>query len=329
MTNRIMSVKIGETVSSPFQATSGVPQGSHLGPYIFLLYLNDINFCLKCYKLSYADDFKLFWLVNNEEDAKFLQEQLHIFEKWCVINRMVLNPLKCSVVTFSRKKLPTSFEYKLHGEILNRFESIKDLGIMLDSKLTFRDHIAYIVNKSSKTLGFVFRATKKFKDPLCIKALYCALVRSILEYGCVVWSPHYQNGVQRIEAIQRKFVRFALRNLPWSDPWNLPNYEDRCKLLGIDILSVRRDVAKASFLSDLILGNIDCAELLQLIDFNVRHRNLRSHYFLRLPNSRTNYGYNEPVSSMCRILNRCYSSFDLHLPRSSLKTKFTLALRQS
>ncbi|XP_055614779.1 uncharacterized protein LOC129761101 [Toxorhynchites rutilus septentrionalis] len=125
-----------------------------------------------------------------------------------------LNPSKCSVISFSRKRSSIIFEYKLHGVKLDRVSTIKDLGVMLDSKLTFRDHVSYIIAKASRTLGFIFRVTKRFKD------VHCSLVRSILEYACVVWSPYYQNSVHRIESIQRKFIRFALRNLPFT---NLPN----------------------------------------------------------------------------------------------------------
>lgn len=110
---------------------------------------------------------------------------------------------------------------------------------MLDSKLTYKDHISYISSNASAQLGFIFRVCKHFKDIHCLKTLYCSLVRSILEYGSVVWAPFYQNSIQRLEAVQRKFVRYALRHLPWNDPVQLPSYEDRCKRIGLDFLSVR------------------------------------------------------------------------------------------
>lgn len=327
LVGRQMSVKIGSTISMPFRVTSGVPQGSHLGPYIFLLYLNDVNFTLKCFKLSYADDFKLYYPVNRMVDAVFLQSQIDVFYEWCDANMMILNATKCSVISFSRKRSGVRYGYKLLDTTLQRVECIKDLGIILDSKLTFRDHISYITSKASKTLGFVFRLTKHFKDVYCMKALYCALVRSILEYASVVWSPYYQNGIQRIEAVQRKFLKYCLRNLPWRDPLNLPSYENRCNLIDINLLSNRRNVAKASFISDLLQSHIDSPELLRLVNLNIRGHNLRTNDFLHVPLSRTNYGYNEPMSSMCRTFNRCSSVFDFELPRTALKKKFTLALR--
>ncbi|XP_058828267.1 uncharacterized protein LOC131688131 [Topomyia yanbarensis] len=298
---RQMSVKIGDTLSLPFAATSGVPQGSHLGPIIFLLYMNDVHLLLKCVKLSYADDFKLFTIVKCLDDARLLQCDLEIFANWCSNNQMVLNASKCSVISFTRKHSLIIFNYELYGNNLRRDTSVKDLGVILDSKLTFRDHVSYVTSKASRTLGFIFRTAKNFRNVHCLKSLYCSLVRSILEYASVVWAPFYQNSISRIESVQRKFLRFALRHLPWNDPINLPAYEDRCKLIGLDLLSCRRNVAKALFVSDIIQGNIDCSALLQQLNFNIHRRVLRSHTFFRLPVARTNYGHNEPIACMSLV----------------------------
>lgn len=140
--DRSMSVKIGIHNSSAFKVTSGVPQGSHLGPFIFLLYLNDVNLRLKCFKLSFADDFKLYSTVKRAADAAFLQDQLNEFSDWCDINRMILNPEKCCVITFTRKRQPILHDYSLKRIVLKRESVVKDLGILLDSKMTFKDHIS-------------------------------------------------------------------------------------------------------------------------------------------------------------------------------------------
>ncbi|XP_055615435.1 uncharacterized protein LOC129761723 [Toxorhynchites rutilus septentrionalis] len=325
LTGRTMSVKIGDFISSPFDVTSGVPQGSHLGPLIFVLYLNDVNSVLKCMKLSYADDFKLFVRVNNRDDATFLQRQLEIFASWSEANCMSLNSSKCSVISFSRKHTTIQYDYELFGSILNRVTCIKDLGIILNSKITFSEHIAYAVSKASKALGFIFRTTKHFTDIQCLKVLYCSLVRSILEYASVVWAPYYHNNIQRVESVQRKFVRYALRRLHWNDPQNLPRYEDRCKLLGLDQLCVRRNTARVVFVYDLIQANIDCSGLLSCINFNVRRRNLSNHEFLRLPTARTNYSHHEPVASMARTFNRHFENIDFHISRNRIKNRLRQA----
>lgn len=243
------------------------------------------------------------------------------------VNRMVLNATKCSVITFTRKRSTICFNYTLSNSSLNRVSSVKDLGVVLDCKLSFAEHISYIVSKASKVLGFVFRVAKDFRQTSCLKALYCSLVRSILEYCSVVWAPFYQNGNERIEKVQRKFTRYALRYIPPIDPLNPPSYEDRCNALGLDLLCVRRNVAKAIFVSDLLNSSIDCPILLQQVNFYIQRRTIRSHQFIRIPRALTNYGRNEAMSSMCRIFNDCYEHFDFHLSRDVLRKLFLHHLR--
>ena len=240
---------------------------------------------------------------------------------------MYLNVSKCSDISFSRKRNTLLFGYQLQETLLQRTTLIKDLGVMLDSKLTFNEHVEYVCSKASKTLGFLFRITKEFKDVQCLKALYCSLVRSTLEYSSVIWSPYYANNSNRIEKIQLKFFRYALRYLPWNNPLILPPYEDRCNLIGLEKLSVRRDVAKALFVSDLITSKIDSPALLQKLSFNIHRRTLRTHHFFNIPNARTNYAFHEPVSSMLRIFNT--DAFDFNLSRSALKSNFSSALSRN
>ncbi len=96
---------------------------------------------------------------------------------------------------------------------------------MLDNKLTFNVQIDYIASKAMKVLGFIKRFGKEFKDPYVHKVLFCTCVRSILEFASNVWSPFFQNGIDRIEKVQRKFTRFALKCYPI-----------RCKMLGMSTL---------------------------------------------------------------------------------------------
>lgn len=326
LTGRRMSVKIANHASLPFPVSSGVPQGSHLGPFLFLLYMNDIILTLDCLTLSYADDLKLFGVVNEDKDAFLLEQQLETFAAWCKANRMSLNVSKCAIISLGRKQSPIHHSYALDGVALKRECTVKDLGILIDEKLTFKDHIAYIVSKASRQLGFIFRFAKNFKDIYCLKALYCALVRPTLEYASVVWCPYYLNENLRIEAIQRKFIRFALRHLRWRDPLSLPSYGSRCKLIDLELLEARRNVAKACFVGDLLQSNIDCPFLLSRLDINIRTRNLRSNMFLINSLSRTNYGLNEPIRSMCTTFNSCFSVFDFNMTRYKNKCNFRTLL---
>lgn len=323
VTGRQLMVAIGDYRSDTYPATSGIPQGSHLGPLIFLLYFNDVNYVLDGPRLSYADDLKIYLRIRSIADCHFLQRQLHAFADWCTLNRMEVNPAKCSVISFSRIKEPIIFNYNLLGSAIERVSHVKDLGVILDSQLTYKQHISYVVDKASRTLGFIFRITKNFTDIYCLKSLYSSLVRSVLEYCSAVWNPSYNNGVERVESVQHRFLRFALRRLPWRDPFRLPSYESRCQLIGLETLSTRRDAARALLVADTLQGRIDCPTILEKIDLNVRPRALRNSLMLRLPFRRTNYGMNGAINGLQRVFNRVASVFDFHVPRQTLRRSFT------
>ena len=327
LSGRTINVKIGDEISDSFSATSGIAQGSHLGPLLFLLYFNDVNHSLKCPRLSFADDLKLFNKVQKASDAYFLQQQLNVFMQWCDLNRMVLNPNKCSVITFTRKNQPLSFDYRLNGVPLQRVDHVKDLGVILDTKLTFKQHISFIIAKASRQMGLIIRMTRDFKNIQCLVALYCSLVRSSLEYCSVVWIPYYNNAIHRIESIQRRFVRYALRLLPWRQPmWNT-RYEERCQLLHIDTLQLRRETARAITVSDVLTSRINCPELLRQINLNAPRRALRGSTLLHLPFRRTNYSANSAIIGIQRAFNRVSSAFDFHLSTRVLRSKFVSMFR--
>lgn len=322
LTGRQLTVALGDLRSRSFCAMSGIPQGSHLGPLIFLLYFNDVHYVIGGPRLSFADDLKIFMRICSTANCHFLQAQVDAFAHWCTLNRLVVNPAKCSVITFSRQKQPILFNYHLLGTTIERKQCVKDLGVQLDSKLTYTQHLSYVVDKASRTLGFIFKVAKNFSDIHCLKSLYYSLVRSTLEYCSAVWSPCYDNGAERIESIQRRFLRFALRRLPWSDPFRLPSYESRCQLVDMEPLRVRRDVCRALTAADVLQGRIDCGRILQQISINVQPRPMRHNSMLRLPFRRTNYGLNSAIHGLQRTFNRVASIFDFHLTRNALRRRF-------
>ncbi|XP_055612980.1 uncharacterized protein LOC129759539, partial [Uranotaenia lowii] len=245
LTDRRLAVKIG----SDLIPKSGVPQGSNLGPLLFTLFCNDINLLLTgCGVLLYADDLKIFLVINSQSDCLELQRFLDTVVNWCAINLLVLSVAKCCIITFGRRKNPFVYDYNVMGEQLHRVEEIKDLGVLLDSQMTFKRHYSKVLEKANRMLGFIIRLSKEFTDPVCLRALYCCLVRSILESANLVWWPFEAAWTARFEAIQRRFVRYALRELPWENPLNLPPYAQRCALLGLHTLSDRRSIGQSLYL---------------------------------------------------------------------------------
>lgn len=193
--------------------------------------------------------------------------------------------------------------------------------MLLDCQLTFKLHYSAIVDKANRQLGFVFKMAKDFDDPLCLRALYCFLVRSILEIAYIVWSPYEAVWIARIEAVQRKFVRRALLNLPWRHPEMLPPYEDRCALLGIEPLRVRRRIDRAVYGAKIIRSEVDCAALLERIRLYAPERVLRSRQVIQVESRNTNYGANDPVNSISRCFVEGYELFDFNSSVESFRQR--------
>ena len=149
---------------------------------------------------------------------------------------------------FTGKRKPVLFDYQVDGVTLTRVNHVTDLGVQLDSKLTFDLQRSTIISKATQQLGFISKVAKDFSEPHCWKPLYCELVRPLLENASVVWHPYQITWSLRIERVQKRFIRLAMRDLPWRDPYNLPPYPERCRLLGLDTLECRRKRQQALIL---------------------------------------------------------------------------------
>lgn len=154
--NRKCYVLIGNFFSNPFVPTSGVPQGSNLGPLLFLIYINNICLSVNCQLLLYANDAKLFSRVYNLDDSTALQKNLDCFSLWCKNNSLYLNADKCFVISYHRKKDYLDFGYTIDGLVIRREFAENDLGVKFDCHPTSRVHIDSTVAKSLKLIGFVF-----------------------------------------------------------------------------------------------------------------------------------------------------------------------------
>jgi hypothetical protein len=119
------------------------------------------------------------------------------------------------------------FQYVIGDSDLELVDVINDLDALIDSRMTFVNHIESIVSKSARMLGFIIFISKEFNDPYTYRTLYVAFVRPGLENALCVWSPHQEVHLARIERIQHNFLRFALRGLGWTTQL-LPSYEIDC-----------------------------------------------------------------------------------------------------
>jgi Reverse transcriptase (RNA-dependent DNA polymerase) len=310
-----------------FNVKSGVPQGSHLGPLLFILFIGDFGNCFQYVKfLLYADDLKIFFQVRDVLDCNLAQLELDKFAQWCTDNKLKLNISKCKFISFSRSKTIHHFVYNLSGCVLDNTDTINDLGVILDNKLTFVPHLDATISKASKMLGFIKRIGKEFRDVHALKTLYISLVRSILEYAGVIWNPYYRNHSDRIERIQRRFVRFALRNFRWIANRQLPPYCQRSRLIDLDPLYVRRQIACILFVNDVLSNKYDCPVILSNLSLLVYQQNVRSRVMFREDRHRTNYGANEPLNAAIRSFNRFSNIYEFGVGRGGFRAEIRRTL---
>lgn len=224
-------------------------------------------------------------------------------------------------MSLCRKITPIFYNYCIDHRVLSRVNRIKDLGVSYDDHMNFAVHIDSIVNKANATLGFIKRWAKEFQDPFITRTLYCTFVRPILEYASCVWCPYVSVHINRVEMVQRRFVRFALRGLPWDNPIILPPYHDRLQLIKLDSLQHRRHISKTVFAFECLQGFIDSPKLISSFAILVPARSLRHVDFLRIDRHKTNYGSHEPITSMSRYFNEFFDHIDFNLSKQNVKSR--------
>lgn len=322
---RYQYVKLSDCISELFLVTSGVPQGSHIGPLLFILFIDDIVWILKYSKcLIYADDIKLFTRISCVNDMLNFQRDLNSLSNWCVQNRMTLNVSKCKQVSFYRNRPRVISQYHLMNERLEILTEIRDLGVLFSRNLSFNGHIDMIVAKAYSMLGFVKRCCRDFNNLDALKSVYCAHVRSHLEYAAIIWTPYYSIHSSKLESIQKKFVLFALRHRYARISFdNLPSYISRCNILNLPLLSLRRKMFSVIFIHDVLSHRIDAINILSQIYISVPCRSSRTRRMFKIPFRRTNFGLSDPLLVMLSLCNDTLNSnncdIDFSLPRRCFK----------
>lgn len=320
LTNRRQCVKISGYKSNMFEVTSGLVQGSHLGPILFLLFINDIvDHIEDCHVLLFADDLKIYTKISSISDSMRFQAAIGKLEKWCDTNQLHLNFEKCKIITFARQRNSVVLDYILYEKVVSRVNEIVDLGVTIDSKFSFDKHVEQIISKAKSKLGFLKRICWNMRDVYALKSIYCSLVRSTLEYCNVVWNPYYAIHSQHIESIQKQFILYALRHLNWPDRINLPSYVHRCQLIDIETLERRRTNACLLFMFDLFTFKIDADDIRNKMIPYDSTRPIRSHLLFKMHLHRTNYGINEPINRIICISNKIAAHFSFTMSREIFK----------
>ena len=208
--NRYQCVKINNSLSHLLPVLSGIPQGSILGPLLFLIYVNDIPDIIKfCLLFLFADDTKCIKTISSPLDSLKLQEDLNNLNFWSTHWNLLFGLSKIFLLSFKRKS-PTS--YNIGTSQISCVDTYKDLGIMLSSDLSWDAHYNHIISKSYQVLGLLRRSFSLQNYVQAKSRLYTSLVRSQFFYCSVIWKPHLIKHIQQLERVQRRATKYILND---------------------------------------------------------------------------------------------------------------------
>ena len=213
LNNRTQYVRINNTLSHSVNVTSGILQGSILGPLLFVLYINDLSNCLSStLPFIYADDTKCIKAISTIDDSRLMQSDLDSISQWSSDTELFFNESKFAYICFWSKPpfidLP---EYNINSKTISKVVKIKDLGIILSSNLNWDYHYKKITGRAYKFLGLL-RRTFTTDSILAKKRLYISIVRSQLLYCSQVWHPYYIKDILLFERIQRRATKYILND---------------------------------------------------------------------------------------------------------------------
>ena len=220
LTDRFQQVSVNGVLSSPAPVISGVPQGSVVGPLLFLILIADIDEEItEAIIKSFADDTRAAKGIRSKDDIAILQQELDKIYKWSDDNNMELNDTKFEGVSYGPDEdLKMQSKYKTpSGKDVSMKKTVKDLGVLLSNDCSFKTHIEEVIKKAKNMASWILRTfrTRECKPMLL---LFKMLVLPLLEYCSVLWSPQDVGSIQRLDTVQWSFIRKISSNVK-SDYW--------------------------------------------------------------------------------------------------------------
>ena len=314
LSNRVQYVSIGQSTSPKLPVISGVPQGSILGPVLFLIFVNDLPSTLSRSKvLLFADDTKCIMPICSLQDCLNLQTDLSRLSDWCSTWNLPLNEEKCSVIHFKPRSSPSSFNYHLNGKQISSIAAHKDLGLFVSADLTWRSHYQLISSRAYKMLGILRRVFSSSVSVPAKRSLYISLVRSQLLYCSSVWHPYLLVDIKYLECVQRRATKFIASN-------SLLDYRNRLIHLNLLPLMMEFEIVDIMFLVKSVKfpsGHFNIHEFVQFCSYSTR----AGHSFkLKHPLCRTNYERNFYFNRIPRLWNSL-PFLDITLSPSVIKSK--------
>jgi len=267
LTDRRQRVCVDGELSEWAMVSSGIPQGSVLGPILFVIFINDMPSTIESACRLFADDTKVFRRVSSPEEVATLQADIDNLADWSKDWQLSFNITKC-------KRMHIGYgnpcqQYEMQGLTLEETSEERDLGVIVDQKLKFHAHCTTTAGKAFRTLGLIRKSFQRL-DETTVPILYKTMVRPILEYGNVIWGPHFKGDQQLLDRVQHK----ATRLIPGFGELT---YEDRLRRLRLPTLEHRRKRGDMIQLFKIVKG-FDRIDPNRLFKFNVDGRT-RGHSF--------------------------------------------------
>ena len=312
LSNRTQFVNVNNQVSDHIDVTSGVPQGSVLGPCLFIYYINDLPDAVNCLIQIFADDTKAYLPILTCHDNMNLQSSLDQMVKWSNKWLISFNAEKCKVLYLGKNNKKHKYFINNNNISTELTETVceKDLGVNVDQLLSFEDHVFITIKKARSMSGLLIR-TMDFKCPSVLVPLYISKVRPLLEYGNVVWCPYKKKDIKVIEKVQQHFTKYITGMYKLS-------YSERLFRLKLPSLEYRR--IRGDFIETYkILHNLYDSKTTQTLLTLDKNSLTRSHNF-KLTKFRVNH---KPYQMFYtnRIVNR-WNGLPMHIVNADSLNSF-------
>ena len=275
------------------RVTSGTPEGGVISALCFALYVNDLPHGISSRVLLYADDAKLYRKITCQNDTQILQNDIETLHHSSKTWKLKLNPSKCKTFRITLKTKPLVTKYSIGTTTLDHVENIRDLGVILDTKLTFGPHVDQTVKKANRALGVMIRSIQKanprgYLNVSSVLTSYGAHVRSNLEYCIVIWNGAASTHTDRISRIEHKFLMWL--NAHCRNSSSSLAYGDLLRHFKLTSVSARRTQHDIVFIRNIFRGRISSSLLLQSFSLNVPSRATRQQtsVLLNVPFARVN-----------------------------------------
>ena len=290
LNNRKQYVSVGGIASELLDVNCGVPQGSVLGPLLFLLYINDFSMCTGMLDFHlFADDSNIFSSNKSLQALELLiNDKLKIISNWLCCNRLSFNIDKTNFVVFHprQKKSNYCINLSINGKCIKEVNTVRYLGFYLDANLNWKSHIHHVAGKVKRSIGTLFKI-RKFVTPKILLQLYYSLIYPYLTYGLILWGNTYVTNLNPLVTLQKRVVRII--TFSHYDAHTSPLFKELSIIKLLDLIPLHNSL----FMYDYFNNNLspvfnDFFKSVSTVhSYNTRLSSKNNYY---LPPVRTNYG---------------------------------------